>query len=389
MKVDYSKYIDKVKFWKQTIENAKNFTGTSPPSLFVGRAFYPRVFVGLLSPPQHKENAEVLDSPEIWYKQQANISQILNFRGQMIYSRFRSAVKQPQGKLIETTQEVAMAKNPADIEVELRKQPKFRMIFDSWAQPVGSPALVESVRLTENPHVESKVDYVTSDNDLKAQNAVSELYRHGLQVSRIQKIFSAGLLGTKLQRKLVPTRWSITAVDDLVGKSIVEKVKDYQEISEFMLFSNEYLGNHYEILLIPGTYQYELIESWTNDFGVPTLSADYERYWLRESYATGTHGAFYAGRLAVAEFLEKIKRQAAVLIVREISPEYDIPVGIWQLRETVRGAFNKSYEKFDNLESAVQKICERVRVGNKWKVKSLLLRDLRNQNTLTSFLKRL
>ncbi len=25
MKVDYSKYIDKVKFWKQTIENAKKF----------------------------------------------------------------------------------------------------------------------------------------------------------------------------------------------------------------------------------------------------------------------------------------------------------------------------------------------------------------------------
>ena len=122
---------------------------------------------------------------------------------------------------------------------------------------------------------------------------------------------------------------------------------------------------------------------------MPSISADYERYWLRETYADQTHGAFYAGRLAVAEFLEKIKRQAAVLIVREISPDYNIPVGIWQLRETVRGAFNKPYEKFDSLDAAVQKICNRVKVGSKWKTKSALLKNLRSQHTLTRFLKSL
>lgn len=388
MKVDYSKYIDTVKFWKKTIESAKNFTGTSPPSIFVGRAFYPKVFIGLLSPPQHQENAEILDSPETWFRQRATLAQILNFRGQMIYSRFRSVVSRPSGKLLDVTQEVAMAKDPADVEVTLRKEPKFRMIFDSWAQPIGSPAPLEKVVLTENPHVENKVDYVVSDTDLKARGAVGELYHHGIQVSRIQKIFSSGLLGTKLQRRLVPTRWSITAVDDMISKKIMEKVVDYQQISECMLFSNEYLGNHYEVLLIPRTYQYELIESWMNEFGMPSLSSDYERYWLRDSYADQTHGAFYAGRLAAAEFLEKIKRQAAVLIVREISPDYNIPVGIWQLRETVRDAFNKPYEKFDNIDAAIQKICGRVKVGRKWIAKSALLKDVRVQRPLSNFLRK-
>ena len=85
MKVDYSK-MEGIKFWKDVIENVKqNFAGSTPPSIFCGRYGYPKVFVGILSPPQLQKNAEILDSPEIWYKQQANISQILNFRGQMIY----------------------------------------------------------------------------------------------------------------------------------------------------------------------------------------------------------------------------------------------------------------------------------------------------------------
>ena len=147
------------------------------------------------------------------------------------------------------------------------------------------------------------------------------------------------------------------------------------------------LGNRYEVLLIPGAYQYELIESWLDDFGKSAISGDYERHWLRETYASHTHGAFYAGRLAVAEFLERIRRQAAVLIVREIFPEYNIPVGIWQLREAVRGAFSRPYEKFDNLLQAVNRICGRVAVRGKWTTKSILLKNLRQQSTIKTFLK--
>ena len=56
MKVDYGKVADKVKFWKKTIESVKDFTGSSPPAVFVGRAFYPKVYVGILAPPQHQAN---------------------------------------------------------------------------------------------------------------------------------------------------------------------------------------------------------------------------------------------------------------------------------------------------------------------------------------------
>src|SRR5437879_4385191 len=117
MRVDYSKYADKVLFWKSVVENVKDFTGTSPPSIFVGRNFYPKVFVGVLSPPQQHETTEILDSPESWYKERATIAQILGYRGQMVYSRFQiDSVKNRPGKLEEVVQEVSMAKKSADVE---------------------------------------------------------------------------------------------------------------------------------------------------------------------------------------------------------------------------------------------------------------------------------
>jgi hypothetical protein len=385
MKIDYSKVLDKIKFWKKTIENVKNFTGSSPPALFVGRAFYPKVWVGILAPPAHVENAEILDFPEEWYKEKASIEKILSYRTQLVYSRFKvSSVKRPSGRLVETTKELAMAKKPADVEIELKKSPVFKLRLSNWFTPVGNPAPILNAKIVENVKVERKVDYLISDLSLKAQDAIIELYKHKIPVSRLQRIFSAGLLGIPIQRRFVPTRWSITAVDDIIGKSLMEEIKDYPEISEYQLFSNEYLANHFEILLIPQIYSYELIEAWDLD-KTPSIGSDFEPYWGRESYARVTGGAFYAARLAVLEYLSKIKRQAAVLIVREVKPEYYAPVGVWKIRETVRDAFNLPFEKFDSLEQAVKRICEKMMIKDKWVTKSKLLRILKEQRKITQF----
>jgi len=383
MRVDYSKIVG-LKFWKDVIENAKNFMGTSPPSIFCGHFGYPSIHVGILAPPQHLETAEILDFPERWYEQKANINQIINYRSQLIYSRFRTNIKSV-GKLAEVTQELAMSKKPVDVEIELKKNPKFQFIFDSRnSTPVGNPAPLLQARLTENPTVERKVDYIISDVDLKAAGAVTRLYNGKIPVSRIQKMLSAGLLGMKIERKFVPTRWSITAVDDMLGKIILEQVKDYKDIDTVKLFFNEYIGNQYFVLLVPGAYQYELVEMWKT-FGENAVSSDYEHYWGRKTYARTTAGAFYAGRLAAMEYLDKIKRQAAVLIVRNVTEEYSMPLGIWQLRESVRDAFNQPYEKFDTMQQAVKKISEKF--GDKWVAESKLLKNMKDQRKIMQFLK--
>jgi len=387
------KILERMRYWKTTIENVKNFTGTSPPSVFVGSSNYPKVFMGILSPPEQKENAYILDSPERWYQQKSSLDQILNFRGQLIYSRFQSNIKRPGGKLIDVIQELAMAKKQADVEVKLKKTPRFRFNFDSWITPVGNPAPIEKAELIGNPSIERNVDYLVSDVDIKAENVIQLLYKSHIPVSRIQKILSAGLLGVQIQRKFVPTRWSITAVDDILGKNLMKKIRDYQELGEIRLFNNEYLGNHYEILLIPGVYQYELIETklpksvW-NIFGaMPAINSDYEPFFGRKTYASQTAGAFYAGRLAVLEYLEKIRKQASILMVREVRADYFAPVGIWQLRETVRDAFNRPFERFDSINGGIRRIAERLMIKDKWIRHSKLLKLVKEQKKITQFSK--
>jgi hypothetical protein len=382
--------MDKVKFWKSTIESSKDFTGTSPPAVFVGRFGYPKVFVGVLAPPVHMEKKEamMLDSPEQWYKSKATIDQILNYRGQMIYSRTKSPIHRPSGKTIESMQELAMVKRATDVEIHLKKEPKFNMKFDTWAKPISNPAPLEKITLTENTKIERKVDYVVSDVDLKAVAGVNKLYDSKIPVSRIQKMFTSGLLGVRFQRRFVPTRWGITAVDDIIGKNLISKVKQHQELGEIRVFHNEYIGNHFEILMIPGAYEYELVEAWNVDKPNPVIGQDYEPYWMRKKYASNTTGAFYSGRLAIGEYLDRIKRQATVMIVREVKPEYYAPVGVWEIRETVRGAFQRPYETYDTLEKAIEGISSRMIIGRKWVAKSELLRNRRQQTRIGQFLKR-
>ncbi|HLC59067.1 MAG TPA: hypothetical protein VJH34_00915 [archaeon] len=386
MKIDYSKYLDKVKFWKETIENVKDFTGTSPPSVFVGKANYPRIFVGILSPPNHNPDAEILDSPERWYQQKASIDQIFGYRGQMIYSRLKaSSIKPTSNKLIDVVQEVSMSKDKADVEIKLKKTPEFKFSFSNYFAPVGNPAPIETARLTENPKVDIKVEHAVSDTDLKAANAIVDLYSH-IPVSNIQKIFSVGLLGVPLQRKFVPTRWSITGVDDIIGKHLMENVRHYNNLDEIRLFRNDYIGNTFHILLIPREYQFELVEIWDTDKPFPGIGSDYEPYWGRKTYAERTAGGFYASRLPVLEYLDKIEKQASILIVREVKPEYFAPVGVWKIRETVRDAFNKPFERFDDLEQAFTRITNKCVTKNMWKRESKLFKILREQKGLAKFL---
>jgi DNA repair protein NreA len=385
MKVDYSKYWDKIKFWKEVIENVKDFVGTSPPSVFVGRYFYPRVFLGILSPPKHDQNAFILDSPEKWYKEKATIDQILNYRSQMIYCRLKTnSIKPASNKLIDVVQELAMSKKQTEVEIELKNNPQFKFSFSNYFAPIGNPAPLKKARLTENPKVDIKVEKIVSDTDMKAKDAVVNLYSY-IPISSIQKIFSVGLLGTKLERKFVPTRWSWTAVHNIIGENLRKDVINYEILPEIRVFHEEFIGNHFEIVLLPQNYQYELIEAWNLNSN-PTLESDYENYWGRKKYVEYTAGAWYAARVPILEYLKDIKKQAAILLIREVRPSYEIPCGVWVIENAVRGALEKPYETFDNINDALKSISKRLILKiDKYISKSVLLKNVIFQKKLHQF----
>jgi len=200
---------------------------------------------------------------------------------------------------------------------------------------------------------------------LKAENAVKELHNKGVDAYKIQQSMSAGMLGEEESRKLVPTRWSITATDDTISKKLRNKVKKYQQLGQIEYYQNSYLGNHFHIFLIPGKWEFELMElkrpgSVWNAAKNTYIAQNYEPYTGRTEYAEETAGAFYATRLGITEHLLNRKRQAKAIVLREVSPEYWAPLGVWIIRETVRDAFN-SCKELDSFEQVKWQISNNFR----------------------------
>lgn len=361
------------------------FSGSSPPEVFVGRWNYPDIYTGILAP-QERGNTQIMSSPEEWHKNKLPIHEIMKLRNQLIYGRTQSNIKKLRTKFLSTMSEIAMTHKSVSTEFKLKKSITHNKERESRVPLIAHAAPVEKVRLEENAPVKKKIDYLVSDTDLKSAPAILELHKSGINSSSIIKILSAGLLGLKKNRKLVPTRWSITATDDTISKNILKKIKQNQEISEFQVFTAEYLGNHYEFLLIPESYSFEVIEMRTNYSDTKTFWQDYESFFPRKKYADNVTGAYYANRLALVEYLQKIKRQASCLVIREIRPEYYAPCGVGILRETSRAAFNSKARKFNTLKEALQNIQSRlIQPIAHYTTKSWLLNQQRQQTKLTRF----
>jgi hypothetical protein len=238
-----------------------------------------------------------------------------------------------------------------------------------------------------------RVERAFYDPHLKASEAVWRLYLDGVSVTKIQRCLSVGMLGVRPDRKLVPTRWSITAVDDVVSKKLISQIKGFPTIDEYRVHYFKYLDNRYVVLLSPSGWEFEWIEAWFpgttwNMSGSRAeLMGDYEGHWGRTTYAE-VGGCYYSARLAVVEALVKERRQASALALREIHPGYTLPVGVWNVRESLRATMNAKPKLFDNHSDAVRYAMSKLTIPlEKWMQASKLLKNLRGQIRLERFLR--
>ena len=360
---------------------------------FVGRYGYPYVNVGILAPPEQREDAWLFDAPKYWSAENYGIPRIVDFRSSLLNSRYNINIKK-RIKLLELSQDIAMSSKPVDVEIQLHEKPRFRLNLDSYMAPTGPNARLKKASITENPKIHTKVYKVFEDADLKANEAVNYLYQNKFDENFLSKLLSVGTLGLKKDRKLVPTRWSITATDDIIGKNLIKEIKDFNEINSYYSFFGSYLGNYYLILMFPEIWSYELFETYVPqnwNFAKPLrYGTDFERYDGRRYYAHNTAGGYYTVRLAILEKLEEMKRQASVLALRFITDEYTMPLGVWCTREAARKAvFNKpiefsSKELLINYAKALVKKKFGYNIGYILR-NSILLRSIKQQKKLMQF----
>ena len=381
---------DDVIFFKTRKLEELDFLSNSPPSVFIGSKLnYPNVNVGILTPSQPLKHVNLLNNSNEWTNMDLSIKQILNLRNQLINSRYQTQVKTTT-KLTEKSQEIGMSIKPTDLELNLEKIPRYMKEMDRVTKPLALSAPLKNIRITENTKIHTKVDKVFSDTDMKAGEAINYLYRNEFDESFLQQLLSIGTLGLKKNRRLVPTRWSITATDDIIGKEMMKEVKSYNRIEEHRLFFDNYLGNYYFILLLPEVFSYELFEYSIRQGQIKEEWTDFEDHFGRKDYASNSVGGYYSVRLSVLEYLKQIKRQASVFIIRFETEEYWANLGVWVTRNCARRAMNNKYISFYSRENALDFM--RNYVFNKMRVnvnyvfeKSNLLNMIKEQKGLREF----
>ncbi|HIH12064.1 TPA: hypothetical protein HA241_07790 [Candidatus Woesearchaeota archaeon] len=366
----------------------------SAPAPFIGRYGYPNVNIGILSP-QYSGDTSYYDSPHLWNRGNFSIPQVANMRYGLVNSKTKSNIHTLRGKFLDICQEVGTAKKAVEVEVNLQDKPHFTQKPEFDITPFGPQAELKNVRITANPKIDSHVEKAVRDTDLKSSEGLQILYQKGIEESNLSKILSVGTLGLQHNRKLVPTRWSITAVDDTIGKKLIAEIKEFP-CGEFSFFAGGGWGNYYFFLFFPTPWSYELFETYLNKEVNPwskdgfAYSTDYENYHERKTYAEETAGGYYAARLPVAEKMKELKRQYSCLALRFITPEYTTPLGVWVCREASRKSLAQKPLIFASQELLLQYAKEYVLRKFGFNLDSLLhesrlLKQQREQKTLLNF----
>ena len=356
--------------------SSDSISGSSPPSVFVGSYNYPKVLVGPMVPPIHGDTS-LLDNPEKWVGK--SLEEIINFRLNLVRGIKKVSVNTTEGRYIENLQEVAMSSKPIDSELEFHKSPS-SISIDGESAPFGPIGEIKSVKFSGSSSTKS-IEKTFYDKDLKAKDAVLNLYNSGIDISQIQKCFSIGMLGQ--ERKLVPTKWSITATDDIISESLTKEILDYTLIDSCNVFSFEHLGNLFSVILFPHRWIYEMIEAWYSN-GILGFGSDHEDA-RGINHPPAIAGAYFAAKLPVVEYLSKNKIQSGVIILREIRPEYAIPVGVWQIREGIRQAMKKKPAFADNFDHAFALASKKMSISKSEWLSHGNIGKLMKQKTISDF----
>jgi hypothetical protein len=322
----------------------------------------------------------LLDTPERWAG--LSIDNIIDFRSTLVRGMHRVKVEDVdnQSKLVVRTRDLALARNPPDVSAEFHRKPAGRLAVDDDVQPFGPSAPLRKFDVG-NYRFDNRLEKAFYDTDLKAKDAVVDLYRQGTLVSQIQRAFSVGAFGVGKRRRFVPTRWSITAVDSNLGLHLLETTKTHPIIGEYRVYEHIALDNRWAVIMMPTTWKYELIEAWyPNTAWNPhsdriAIMGDHEFFDGRKTYAS-IGGCYYAARLAVNELLQKERRQAGVSILREAHPGYILPVGVWNVRENVRASLRNPPKRFPTLGEALAHVATIMDIPvSRWIRNSAVLKD--------------
>ncbi len=326
--------------------NLNNLDGFTPPSNLVTNINYPTLSLGILL--SNDNDVEYYDNPIFWIRKKVDIDSIIEHRIKMINARRIVDVNMPKknDKLYNEILEAALSVRSISVEVTTSKiweNYKLSKLFAFF----GFKTNLESIKISENPKIPDEIYKI---EDLKAREAVYLLYKKNLSDYYISRLFSLGFFGNKINKKLVPSKWAITAVQKIIEDNIRKEIKHkkVKVVEKYYIFNYKIFGNDFYGFFIPGHGSVELIEcilprsAYNMNGNHVIIGRDEES------------GGYYSLRLSFSEFINYNGIIGDLIVFRVITEEYKLPLGVWVVREGTKSLFENVVGKFDNYKEAYQ-----------------------------------
>ena len=295
-------------------EMGMEIDGSSPPSVFVGSWNYPQVFAGPMIAPLHGDTM-IMDQPESWLPEKKTQEEIIRYRLNLVRGKHKVKVTNLNDRFIGKLRDIALSSRSLESQAEFQQAPR-GVTFSPDHAPFGPSASLQRLDI-EDSRWEQHLEKAYYDDDLRAAEAVARLHERGLPFSSIEKAFSLGCFGTGKRRRLVPTRWAITACDSALARRLLQNVRAYEPIDCCQVREFSSLNNYYAVLLLPTAWQYEWMEAFLHILGREELIfSDYENNGGKKGYSR-VGGCYYSCKMAVLDALAREKKQAGAIVLRE------------------------------------------------------------------------
>jgi len=306
--------------------------------------------------------------------------EIIGYRMNLVQGKQMVDAGDLDNRFVEKLQEITLSSSSVESEIAFADTPKGTTFSEEHA-PFGPSAPIERFEI-ESSRWDKDLERVYYDDDLRAKDAVIGLHRQGVPFSAIQKAFSAGTMGRGGGRHLVPTRWSITAVDTAIGDHLLTEVKKCPVIDTVRVHEFSSLHNNYAVILMPTGWQYEWSEAFLRVLGNEELVfSDHEIHTKKTEYSH-LGGCYYSCKMAVLEALAREQRQAGAIILREALRGY-VPMGVFNVRENVRSAMRLPGQEFEDVKSALAHIGQKFTLpADRFVVAGALLRSVLKQKQM-------
>jgi hypothetical protein len=327
----------------------------------------------------------IMDQPESWIPEKKTQEDIIRYRLNLIRGKKPVRVTQLQNRYVDKLRDISLSACSIESEAQFSHSPK-GLSFSDEHTPFGPSAPLEKLEISSG-RWDANLEKVYYDTDLLAADAIFDLHQKGRNFSSIEKAFSVGTMGLGRRRRLVPTRWAITACDTILANRLLKKVREYDPLDCIQVREYSSLNNYYAVLLLPTAWQYEWMEAFHRILGdEELLFSDYEGNAGKKGYSR-VGGCYYSCKMAVLEALAREQRQAGAIILREAYSGY-VPLGVFNVRENVRNAMQETALPFEDIKSALWYICGKLRMPLKRFIQQsdLLKEQLQSrQTTLSSF----